>query len=224
MTKKVLSDKNAAKLMYAIDSMDEYYKRDLLGIPSRIRVKKILKELGNISNKKILDVGCEAGYISMKLAEKGAWVTGVDLIEEPFHKLKQILKIKPKISKKINLLVADASKLPFKEHQFDVVLAAEVIEHMSSLAGFVNGAYKALKLNGKLVITFPNEGLREKFYPLLTLMGINANIESQVTIKDYTPEEIVKGFESKFVLVTNYRLPKLLPITHLMVFKPKRVL
>jgi len=221
MVKKVLSDKAAAKLMYAIDSMDEYYRRELLGIPSRIRVKKILSELGRIKNKKVLDVGCEAGYITMQLAEKGAEVTGVDLIEEPFHKFKEILKTKPKLKKKIKLKIADARKLPFKAHQFDIILAAEVIEHMSSLTGFVNGAHDALKKNGKLVITFPNESLREKFYPLLTVMGINANIESQVTIKSYEAKEIINRFNKKFKLKKHYRLPWWLPITHLMVFKPR---
>lgn len=222
MKKRVLSDKQAAKLMYAIDSMDEYYRREILGIPSRIRVKKILSELGNIKNKSILDVGCEAGYITMKLAERGAKVTGIDLIEEPFHKLREILKTKPKIKKRINLQVADANKLPFKNHQFDIVVAAEVIEHMSSLSGFVNGAFEALKPNGRLLITFPNEPLREKFYPLLTVMGINANIESQVTIKSCQPKEVIKIFEKKFKLKKHYLLPWWLPITHLMTFKPKK--
>ena len=78
MPKKKLSDEDAASLMYQVESMDEYYLRPLLGIPSRWRVKKILKELGNIKNKKILDVGCEAGYISIKLANKGAKVTAMD--------------------------------------------------------------------------------------------------------------------------------------------------
>ncbi len=221
MIKKVLTDKAAAKLMYAIDSMDEYYKRDILGIPSRVRVKQILKELGDIKNRKVLDVGCEAGFITMKIAEKGARVTGVDLIEEPLDKFRQILTTKPKLKKRIKLQVANANKLPFSDHQFDVVLAAEVLEHMSKITGFVKGAFKALKPTGKLVITFPNESLREKFYPLLTVMGINANIESQVTIKSYQPEEIIEIFDKKFKLLKHYRLPWWMPITHLMVFKPK---
>lgn len=221
MIKKVLSDIAAAKLMYAIDSMDEYYKRDVLGIPSRVRVNQILKELNYIKGKKVLDVGCEAGYISMKIAEKGAKVTGVDLIKEPLDKFEQILTTRPKLKKRIELKVANANNLPFSDHQFDVVLAAEVLEHMSKIKGFVKGAYKALKPTGKLIVTFPNEGLRERFYPLLTLMGINANIESQVTIKSYQPDEIIKIFDVNFKMIKHYRLPWWLPITHLMVFKPK---
>ena len=220
----VLSDKQAAKLMYAIDSMDEYYRREILGIPSRIRVKKILDELGNIKNKKILDVGCEAGYITLQLAEKGAWVTGVDLITEPLEKFKEILTIKPKgVQKRIKVQKADARKLPFKKHQFDYVVAAEVIEHIRQLSGFVNGAWRALKPEGRLLLTFPHESLRRRFYPLLPLFGVNANIESQVTLKEYSPEKIKEIFSKKFILIKKYRLPWRLPITNLMIFKPKRL-
>lgn len=221
MVKKVLSDIQAAKLMYAIDAMDEYYRRELIGIPSRIRVKKIIHELGNVQNKKILDIGCEAGYISMKLAEKGAKVTAVDLIREPLNKLKEILTTKPKIRKRIQIKQADARKLPFTQPIFDYIVAAEVIEHMSSLSRFMNGAYKALKRDGKMIITFPNESLREKFYPLLTLMGINCNIEGQVTLKSYTTEFIEKQFSKKFNLDKHFLLPWWCPVTHLMVFSPK---
>lgn len=222
MVKKVLSDIQAAKLMYAIDAMDEYYRRELIGIPSRIRVKNIIHELGNLKNKKILDVGCEAGYISMKLAENGAKVTAVDLIKEPLNKLTEILTIKPKIKKRIQIMQADATKLPFPRPIFDYIVAAEVIEHISSLFGFINGAYQALKPGGKLIITFPNEPLREKFYPLLTLLGINCNIEGQVTLKSYNIEFVEKRFSKKFNLVKHYLLPWWCPVTYLMVFSPKK--
>lgn len=210
--------------MYAIDAMDEYYRREIIGIPSRWRVKKILKELGNIKGKKILDVGCEAGFITMQIAEKGATVTGVDLIEEPLEKFRQILKTKPKsLQKRITIQLADARKLPFKNHQFDFVVAAEVIEHIRKLSGFVNGSWDALKSNGKLIVTFPREERRRKLYPILSFLGINAGIESQVTLKEYHPEDIKKEFGKKFSLVKEYNLPWWLPITHLIVFKPKVV-
>ena len=222
MVKKVLSDVQAAKLMYAIDSMDEYYRRELIGIPSRIRVKKILHELGNVKNKKILDVGCEAGHISMKVAEAGGRVTAVDLIDEPLEKFREILITKPHLKKRITIQKADARKLPFKNHQFDLIIAAEVIEHIRNLSGFISGVHKALKASGKLLITFPNEPLREKFYPLLTLFGINANIEGQITLKNYSANEVLNEFSGKFRLLKHYLLPWWCPVTHLMIFAPKQ--
>ena len=220
MAKKRLSDKAAAELMYRVESMDEYYMRPFLGIPSRWRVKKIIGELGDLNKLKILDVGCEVGYISLKLAEKGAKVTAIDFLSEPLERLKEKLETKPDLKKQLIIRQADARKLPFKANQFDVVLAAEVLEHMSNLNSFVDSVKRIIKPKGRLLITFPNEPLREIFYPLLTRLGLDASVECDVTLKSYTPEWMEKKLKNKFELIKWYRLPWWLPITYLMMFKP----
>jgi len=210
-----LSDKQAARLEFQQEPMNDYYRHLLIGVPSRIRVKKIFQELGNIKGKKLLDVGCEAGYITIKLAQKGAIVTAIDLIEEPIKELRRNLK---NTKLKISLCVADAAKLPFKDKTFDIVLATEVIEHITKLNDFIAGAYRVLKPNGRLLITFPNENLRQKLYPFVSLFGIKAEVEDQVTLKNYKAEEIIKLFSRKFTLTKHYLLPWWCPITHLMIF------
>ena len=219
MKTKRLSDRQAAKLEFLKEPMDDYYQHPLIGIPSRIRVKAIFKELGDISGKKLLDVGCEAGYITIKLAQKGAFVTGIDLIAEPIKTLRRELKGESgKIRNRIKLKVADATKLPFTAGSFDIILATEVIEHITKLNRFVENAAKVLKPGGILLITFPNENLRQKLYPFVSLFGINAGVESQVTLKNYQTREIIKKFSRKFTLVKNYTLPWWLPLTNLMVW------
>ncbi|OGD55266.1 hypothetical protein A3E73_02160 [Candidatus Beckwithbacteria bacterium RIFCSPHIGHO2_12_FULL_47_17] len=211
-----LPDKQAARLEFIHEPMADYYQHPLIGVPSRIRVKKIFQELGNIRHKKLLDVGCEAGYITLKLAQKGAQVTAIDLIEEPIKQLRLRLKDQ---SLKIKLRVADATKLPFKPDTFDIILATEVIEHITKLPLFVAGAAKVLKPGGKLLITFPNENLRQKLYPVVSLFGIKAELENQVTLNNFRSEKILKLFAQKFTLIKHYRLPWFLPITNLMLFK-----
>ncbi len=195
--------------------MDDYYQHPLIGIPSRIRVKAIFKELNDISGKKLLDVGCEAGWITVKLAQKGAQVTAIDLIEEPIRELRRTIKEK---NLSITLRVADATKLPFAAESFDIILATEVIEHITNLDRFVESAARVLRPGGVLLITFPNENLRQKLYPLVSLFGINAEVESQVTLKNYQRQEIIKLFSQRFKLIKNYTLPWWLPLTNLMLF------
>ena len=220
MKTKILSDKQAARLEFVREPMDDYYQHSLIGIPSRHRVKKIFQELGDISGKKILDVGCEAGYVTIQLAQKGALVTGIDLIEEPIKKLRRTLKSQPKkIQQRIKLQVADVTKLAFKANSFDIILASEVIEHITRLNDFISGVHRVLKPHGTLLITFPNESLRQKLYPLVSLFGVKAELESQVTLKTYQTQEISELFSKKFTLVKHDRLPWWLSITNLMLFK-----
>lgn len=214
MKTKPLSDKQAALLEFIHEPMDAYYLHPLIGIPSRLRVKKIFKELGKLSGKKLLDVGCEAGYITKQLIDKGAQVTAIDLIPEPIKQLKKELE-----GRRATLRVADATRLPFKTASFDIILATEVIEHITQLTKFVEGAFKVLKLGGQLLITFPNENLRQKLYPIVSAFGIKAEVESQVTLNNFRSENIIKLFSKQFTLVKFYRLPWFLPITNLMLFK-----
>lgn len=218
-----LTDKQAARLEFLKEPMDDYYRHPLIGIPSRLRVKKIFQELGNLKGKKLLDVGCEAGYITIQLAIKGALVTGIDLIKEPIESLQNTLKSQPKkIQQRIKLQVAAAAKLPFRAKTFDIILATEVIEHITKLNDFIAGAYRVLKPNGRLLITFPNENLRQKLYPIVSFFGIKAEVEDQVTLKNYKAKEIIKLFSRKFTLTKHYLLPWWCPVTHLMIFTPKQ--
>jgi len=212
----IITDRQAAKLEFSQEPMADYYCHPLIGIPSRLRVKQIFQELGNIRGKQILDVGCEAGYLTIKLAQKGARVTAIDLIEEPINQLRQLLKDQPL---KINLRVADATKLPFAGNSFNIILATEVIEHITRLEKFVTGAFRVLKPGGKLLVTFPNENLRQKLYPIVSLFGIKAEVENQVTLNNFRSEKILNLFAQKFTLIKFYRLPWFLPITNLMLFK-----
>ncbi len=109
--------------------------------------------------------------------------------------------------------------MPFKPNCFDLILATEVIEHISHLERFVSNAFKTLKPGGRLLITFPNENLRQKLYPMVSWFGIKAETENQVTLENYQTEKIIKLFSKKFKLVKFYRLPWWLPITNLMLFK-----
>lgn len=209
-----LNDKEAARLEFSHEPMAAYYLHPLAGIPSRLRVKQVLRELGEIRGKKLLDVGCEAGFITKQLIDKGARVTAIDLIPEPIKQLKKELH-----GRLATLLVADATRLPFPDRAFDIVLATEVIEHISQLDRFIREAFRVLTPGGQLLVTFPNENLRKKLYPLVSLFGINAAVEDQVTLKNYQSDKISRRFTAKFTLVKFYRLPWWLPITNLMLFK-----
>ena len=54
--------------------------------------------------------------------------------------------------------MADATKLPFDAHRFDVVILSEVLEHVIDQKRCVQEIYRVLKPNGYLMLTTPNSG------------------------------------------------------------------
>jgi len=159
---------------------------------------QLLPNLGNIIGKKILDVGAGTGRLSIRLAEKGAAVTAMDVSEEMLGVLNTKIKVKDEIpvpfaTGKLELAgmtiaVADAENLPFPDNSFDIVIAAFLIVHLKNPKIFFNEAYRVLKPNGLLAIT----NINQKTPPELKTEKGKIIIESYY----HRPEKIVSDLES----------------------------
>lgn len=110
----------------------------------------LLPNLGNIKDKKILDVGAGTGRLALRLAEKGADVTALDISPE-------ILKVLNKKNNKIRTITADAENLPFPDNSFNIIIAAFLIVHLKDLKYFFAESYRVLKSGGILAITNINQ-------------------------------------------------------------------
>ena len=86
----------------------------------RSSLKKINSLLSNNNNWKILDIGC--GYTAHDKAE---FVADVQDLSEFYKGKKKFIKIKEK-------------KLPFKDKEFDFVIASHVIEHVDDFPFFLS--------------------------------------------------------------------------------------
>ncbi|MFA6485899.1 MAG: class I SAM-dependent methyltransferase [Candidatus Magasanikbacteria bacterium] len=112
--------------------------------------EKFLSLLGDIKNKKILDVGAGTGRLSVRLSKMGASVTALDVSE------KMLAKLKSK-SNKIESVIGDAESLPFPDNSFDIVVAAFLIVHLKDPRRFFDEAYRVLKEDGVLAVTNINQ-------------------------------------------------------------------
>tara|TARA_Y100000310_G_scaffold343993_1_gene454426 strand:+ start:3221 stop:3886 length:666 start_codon:yes stop_codon:yes gene_type:complete len=205
---------DAAYLEFKVEPMDQLYSNKIAGYFSRLRVKKILKE-ANFKDKKVLDLGCEAGYVSLMMNQAHAKVTSFDLCIPALKKFKEKL-IKHNI-KDITPFAAIAQKLPLKDSQFDYVVATEVFEHMPELDKVISESFRVLKPGGKLIVTFPNEYLRKKVYWIAKLFGIHTEVEDEVTLYEYSKKEIIDKLSKKFTVKKVYTFPWYFRITHMMV-------
>lgn len=105
-------------------------------------LETIKKELGD-GPKKVLDIGCGAGFLSNAIALDGHEVNGIDMSEES-------LKVARKYdsTKTARYQFANAYELPFEDNQFDAVCAMDFLEHVEEPERVVAEASRVLKPNG----------------------------------------------------------------------------
>lgn len=110
------------------------------------------KFVGEVNNLSVLDAGCGTGYLSRKLAIRGAVVTGIDVSEKMIAIAKE-KSVKKKLQ--INFYVDDCSQLnKLSAQQFDLAIANYVLMDVPDLEGAMNAFNRVLKLNGLAILIF----------------------------------------------------------------------
>ncbi|HDM05712.1 MAG TPA: class I SAM-dependent methyltransferase [Candidatus Aenigmarchaeota archaeon] len=135
----------------AIKILDKYGK-EFTKLQSRDKnriwlSKFLLKMLGNIEWKKILDVGCGSGFDSIRFAKSGAEVVGIDIS-------KKMLKLAKKRCKKVKIkfYIRDMENTGFPSESFDIVTAIFVVAYKKNLRKVLKEFFRVLKPGGKLLL------------------------------------------------------------------------
>ena len=129
----------------------------LLHVINPLRANYIFDKL-DISNKKVLDVGCGGGILSEALYEKGADVTGIDAAGPGIN----IAKIHAEQNNKNITYYENTAEELYKKYKknYDVVTCLEVLEHVPDPAMLVSTCLKLLKPNGHLFLSTINKNPR----------------------------------------------------------------
>lgn len=119
---------------------------------------------GDLKGKKALDIGCGGGILAEKFAEAGAVVTGVDLSPVAIEAAKAHAK---ESGLSIDYRVASSSTL-VEDHpeEFDIVVCAEVLEHVDDLEGFLRDSLALLKPGGIFFFGTINKTLKARFFAI----------------------------------------------------------
>lgn len=102
--------------------------------------------------KRVLDVGCGAGYGSAELANTATTVTGIDIGADAVAYASEHYS-RPNL----DFQQAGAAALPFPDACFDLVVAFEVIEHLSDWEQLIAEARRVLSPGGQFVVSTPNK-------------------------------------------------------------------
>jgi len=102
--------------------------------------------------KRVLDIGCGAGYGSAELAAAAESVIGIDIGEDAVAYAAQHYS-RPNL----RFQQAAATALPFPDASFELVVAFEVIEHLANWEQLIAEARRVLSPGGQFVVSTPNK-------------------------------------------------------------------
>jgi len=124
------------------------------------RMEKIIKFC--LANKppstgllKVLDVGAADGYLSYKLIKVGYNVYPLDLSPTRIRRMKEIYGI--------DGVLGSIENIPFSDKTFDIVIAAEILEHLTEMWKGIKEIERVVKEDGLVVISIPIGEEHDKF-------------------------------------------------------------
>lgn len=114
-----------------------------------VQLQFVKKNMGNLRDKYILDIGCATGELAFHLAQEGAEVTGIDLNEDLLRQAKA-----QKQNPNLHFQTGDMLNLEqdFSQNQFDSVLCfGNTLVHLpdkNSVLQMLQGTKRTLKPGG----------------------------------------------------------------------------
>lgn len=101
--------------------------------------------------RNVLDIACGTGYGSAELAAVARSVTGIDVSTEAVEYAGERFKL-PHLS----FQTASAESLPFADQSYDLIIAFEVIEHLTDHRALLSEARRLLTPGGQFIVSTPN--------------------------------------------------------------------
>ena len=98
--------------------------------PTTPEYRKVKTSLGEIENKKILNIGSGLGEEAVYLALSGANVVAIDISLEMLEITKKLAK-RYRVDGKIQCIKMSVEKMSFKDNSFDAVVGCNVLHHVN---------------------------------------------------------------------------------------------
>jgi 2-polyprenyl-6-hydroxyphenyl methylase / 3-demethylubiquinone-9 3-methyltransferase len=112
---------------------------------NRPRVDFYLQALGDLRGRLVLDAGCGGGLVARELAAAGATVVGMDRSGGSLRVARRA------VGTPLRPVQGRLERLPFADEAFQVVVAADVLEHVPDLPAATAELARVLAPGGSLV-------------------------------------------------------------------------
>ncbi|MBA2653511.1 MAG: class I SAM-dependent methyltransferase [Gammaproteobacteria bacterium] len=117
----------------------------------RYQTHKFHSYLGSIQNKNVCEVGIGKGLLFDMLIENTPKnLVGIDISVPYLKKYNDIMRHK----NDVNVILANAENIPYR-NEFDLVVAADILEHVFNVGDFLYSVRRSLKDTGVFVVRTP---------------------------------------------------------------------
>ena len=154
----------------------------------RYRVNKVLDIYHPMPGQRVVDFGCGWGTFGFELSHRVAEVVGIDFSEKSIELCNRRLASDPR--ENLTFLCADAGDTGLEADAYDVVIAADLFEHLypEDSMRVVQEAYRILKPGGRFSVFTPHRG-----HFLEVLKNRDILIKRDISHVDYKSLERMKA-------------------------------
>jgi len=125
------------------------YENSHPGFWNKIRAQKILEMLKPEDDDRILEIGCNTGWLTRELMNYSKNVVGIDVNSAGLE-----------MANMPNLLCMDMADLGFRDNSFDKIVCLHTIEHVREINKAFEEMSRVLKPGGSIILVYPFEVVR----------------------------------------------------------------
>lgn len=148
-----------------------------------LRIKKSVQLLHCHPDDVILDLGCGAGNITLKLM--GKKIYGIDLSDSLLTMAHQ----RCDALKNVEIKKGNAEDLQFPDSTFTKIICSEVLEHVRDPQKALSEIHRVSKPGGQALITVPNEDLINQTKKIVLKLGLKKWVAGEYNMSDNMLDE-----------------------------------
>ena len=113
--------------------------------------RNLVARIGASPSDRILDVATGTGLVAAELVRRyGCTVVGVDQSEDMLSRARRRLAGDPRLASRVDLVVAEAERLPFDDGEFDGLTVAYLFRYVEDPAAVIRELARVVKPGGKV--------------------------------------------------------------------------
>jgi ubiquinone/menaquinone biosynthesis C-methylase UbiE len=130
------------------DFMAKYVGLSVLHPGGFVSTNRLLDKLNLDKSNRVLDIACGKGTTSILIAKRfGCKMVGIDICPDLISEAKELAK-RNRVDHLIDFQIADATRLPFNDNEFDITIAQAMLVLIDKKELVIKEALRVLKPTG----------------------------------------------------------------------------